>query len=185
MKRIVFILVTITSLVAVSCKTSKVIAPSEETQKLREQVASKEAEIKSLQQKLDAANAQLAIFDFFNNEEISIFTDNVLEQNGYAQKLTGKNKITYETIRMISKVESSITAIDNKILQLQKQQQAKKWSDADLKDFIRLEIKAEMNEIGELLDVINKRDLSILSESQSGYYKKQIERFDIIFNRYF
>ena len=184
MKRIVCILITVTSVVMVSCKTTKVVAPSEETQKLREQVVSKDAEIKSLQQKLDAANAKLSVYEFFNNEEISVFTNNALEQNGCAQKLTGKNKITYETIRMIADVERKLTDIDNKISELQKQQQAKKWSDAELKNAIRLEIKADMDGIGDQLDAINKRDLTFLSTKQMDYCQKQLQRFDIIYNRY-
>lgn len=184
MKRFVLFSIMATSLIAVSCKTSKVVVPSEETQRLQEQIASKDNEIKSLQQQLNVAKNQLAVYEFFNNEEISIFTDNALEQNGYAKKLTGKNKITYETVRMITDVEHKLTDIDDKMSFLQKQQQAKKWSNSELKNAIRLEIKADMNDIGERLKTIEKRDLSVLSESQLGYYRKQLERFDTILNRY-
>lgn len=186
MKRIIAcILIAITSLIAVSCKTNKVVAPSEETQKLREQVDSKEAEIKSLQKKLDAANAQLAIFEFFNDEEISIFSNNFLEQNGSATKLAGKNKVTYETIRMIADVENKLSDIENnKIPQLQKMRQTKKWSDAELKNAIKLDIKADMDSIGAALDVIDERDLSVLSTKQMDYYKHQCQRFKNISRRY-
>ena len=184
MRRIAFILIIVVSFVAVSAKNQKVDPCLEDIQKLQEQIVSKDAEIVSLQQKLDTASAQLAVYEFFNNEEISIFADTTLEQNGCAQKLTGKNKITYETIRMIANIEHAITDIDNKVLQLQQQQQTKKWSNSELKNAIRLEIKADMNDIGDQLDIIEMRDLSILSGSQFAYYKKQLERFDAIFIKY-
>ena len=184
MKHFALILIAATGLIAVSCKTSKVVTPSEEVLRLQAQITSKDDEITSLQQQLNVAKTQLAVYEFFNNEEISIFTDNSLEQNGCAKKLTGKNKITYETIRMITDVEHKLTDIDNRILQLQRQRQAKKWSNAELKNVIRYEIKADMNDIGEQLETIEKRDLSVLSETQMGYYRKQLERFDTILNRY-
>lgn len=185
MKRIVFFLLTVTSFVAVSCKSTKVASSYvSETQQLQEQLTAKNAEIKSLQQQLEAAKAKLAVYDFFNDEEISIFTNKVLEQNNVGKTLTGKTKITYETIRMIADVEQKLTDIDNKILQLQKQQKAKKWSENELKNAIKLDIKADMDPIGELLDAIDERDLSVLSDKQMDYYKKQCQRFKNIARKY-
>ena len=185
MKRIVFFLLTVTIFVTVSCKSTKV-APSQvsEMQQLQEQLTAKDAEIKSLQQQLEAAKTKLAIYDFFNDEEISIFANKTLEQNSLDKTLAGKTKITYETIRMIADVEQKLTDIDNKILQLQKQQKAKKWSENELRNAIKLDIKADMDPIGESLDAIDERDLSVLSNKQLDYYKKQCQRFKDISRKY-
>ena len=96
MKRIIFFLLTVTIFVAVSCKSTKVASSQvSETQRLQEQLTAKAAEIESLQQQLEAAKTKLAIYDFFNDEEISIFTNKVLEQNNLDKTLTGKTKVTY------------------------------------------------------------------------------------------
>lgn len=185
MKRIVFFLLTVTSFITVSCKSTKVASSQMlEIQQLQEQMTAKDEEIKSLQYQLEAVNARLAVYDFFNDEEISIFTNKTLEQNGLDKTLTGKNKVTYETIRMIADVERKLTDIDNKIQQLQKQQQVKKWSNAELKNAIRLDIKAAMNGIGDQIDAINQRNLTTLSIKQVDYFQKQSQRFDTIYNKY-
>ena len=161
-----------------------VSSPIAETQQLQEQVIAKDAEIRSLQQQLSTVKARLTIYDFFNDEDISIFTNKVLEQNHLDTTLTGKTKAMYETIRMIADVEQKLTEIANKIRHLQTQQTIKKWSEIELNNAIRLDIKADMDHIGELLDAIDERDLSILSNKQLDYYKKQCQRFKDIYRKY-
>ena len=82
-------------------------------------------------------------------------------------------------------MENKLSDIENsKIPQLQQMQQTKKWSEAEVRNAIKLDIKADMNSIGEALDVIDERDLSILSAKQLDYYKHQRERFKNISRKY-
>lgn len=160
----------------------------------QQQISEKNDTIKLLQQQLDSLqkhvdslqllvafyNDSLSIYNFFNNTDVSIFSDLSLEN----KVLVGKTKINYETIRRIAVVESKLNEIESTIEQAKQQKLQNQWSDADLKNYIRLTIKADMNEIGQELDVIDKLDLSFLSMGQNEYYKKQSERFDKIYNRY-
>lgn len=187
MKRIAFIIMAVVSIAAVSCKTSKVLptpAQPSELQQLQEQIAAKDKEITSLKQDVEKYKAKLVVYEFFNEEGISIFTNKSLEINGEDKKLEGKAKTKYETIRMIADVENRLTEIDNKIQQLQKQQQSKKWSASELRNAVRLDIKADMETIANQLDAIDKRDLSDFSAIQLDYYRKQSERYDNFEKKY-
>ena len=191
MKHHLFGLVVILSMITVSCKTqhhsSSKTANAEqhlEIQQLQNQLKEKETTIAILEQQLTECKNNLSLYEFFNNEDISIFTNNDLEQNGQAQKLTGSSKTKYETIRMIAEADSKITILNNKIEQIQNQQQEMRWSQKELENAIALQIKADLYSIGDLLANIRKRDLSFLSTAQMEYYSKQKQRYNVIFNKY-
>ncbi len=185
MKKYAFILVIMMSLSVVSCKSIKgTSAQSTEKQKLQEQLDSKNKEIKSLQEELKRCRSRLAVYQFFNDNDITIFSNDAIEKIGGVDRLKGKVRTKYETIRMIADVEHRLTETDRKIQQLRQQQQSKRWSDAELRNAVRLEIKADMEIIAAQLDDIDKRDLSDFSEIQRDYYKKQSQRYDDIESRY-
>jgi len=224
MKHIVFILITVMSLSAVSCSVSRSASSKAETkkvetrqkgspktdskkanskkttskkpnpkkvdtkqisenQKLKQEIKEKDIKIVGLEQQLKKCRDSLSVYEFFNNDEVTIFTDKRLE-NGSAENLTGQNKTKYETIRMIVDLDDGLSKIDATINQATKDQSNQNWSDSELKNYIRLTIKKEMSNISNQLDDIYKRDLDFLSDKQMEFYKKQKQRWNKIANRY-
>lgn len=191
MKRIIFILIAIMS---VACGTTKKLTRTELQQQLAEKdslLIEKDSLLRayraghlSLEQQLESCRESLAVYDFFNKDDISIFSNKTLETNGKAKELSGKNLVKYETIKMIDEVQTKLNKVEETIIQVNEQRVEKQWSDAELNKAIVLVIKADLYAIGDALDVIDKRDLSFLSKEQLEYYRGLSKKFDEFYNKY-
>lgn len=189
MKRILFILITIMSVTNGS---------AQKRTELQHQLTEKDSLLKekdsllkvyrdyslSLAQQLQSCRDSLAVYEFFNTDSVSVFFNKTLETNGKAKDLSGKNSVKYETIKMIANVQMNLKKVEETITQAHAERLEKQWSDADLKKFIALGIKADLYDIGSALDVIDKRDLSFLSKEQLEYYRRLSKKFDEFYNKY-
>lgn len=189
MKRIIFILIAIMSVTNGS---------AQKRTELQQQLAEKDSLLiekdsllracraghLSLEQQLQSCRDSLAVYEFFNTDSVSVFFNKTLETNGKAKDLSGKNSVKYKTIKMIADVQMNLKKVEETITQAHAERLEKQWSDADLKNFIALRIRANLCAIGDALDVIDKRDLSFLSKEQLEYYRKLSKKFDEFYNKY-
>lgn len=182
MKHILFILITIMSIASVSAGKKQQILELQKQLITKDSLLSVNDSIYRLQ--LRICRDSLAVYEFFNTDEVSIFSNKALEINGKAKELSGKNKVKYETIRMIVDTETQLNKINENIAQFQEQREQKQWSEADLERAVALEIKADLYKVGDALDAIDKRDLSFLSKEQLMHYRELSKQFDKIYNRY-
>lgn len=127
----------------------------------------------------------LSMFTFFNNDNVSIFSDSTLIKNGMDKQLKGDYQVRYKTIRLIADLNQQLINVNKIITENTNQQKEKGWNNNQLNNAIRLDISKTMTQIGQSLDQIDKRNRSWLSETQKKYYKKLSKDFDQLYYKYF
>lgn len=126
----------------------------------------------------------LSMFTFFNNSEVSLFSDSTLIKNGMDKKLQGVYKEMYKTIRMVDMLNQDLLKILTIEADKKSQQQEKNWSNMELNQMIWLDIRNILSDVEKDIKTLKKRDKSFFSNEQHKYYKQQIDKFDSILYKY-
>ena len=126
----------------------------------------------------------LSMFTFFNNSEVSLFSDSTLIKNGMDKKLQGVYKEMYKTIRMVDMLNQDLLKILTIEADKKSQQQEKNWSNTELNQMIWLDIRNILSDVEKDIKTLKKRDKSFFSNEQHKYYKQQIDKFDSILYKY-
>ena len=126
----------------------------------------------------------LSMFTFFNNSEVSLFSDSTLIKNEMEKKLQGVYKEMYKTIRMVDKLNQDLLKILTIEADKKSQQKEKNWSNTELNQMIWLDIRNILSDVEKDIKTLKKRDKSFFSNEQHKYYKQQIDKFDSILYKY-
>lgn len=118
-------------------------------------------------------------FRFFSCSDASIFS------NGYVtldtRKLSKYMKEHYFAITVIRQYSQCIEEIESRI---KRAESDKDVADADMKNYVAIKIKSEIDKANELLDRIDKVNMSTFSDEQNKYYQGLSERLTNILNKY-
>lgn len=126
----------------------------------------------------------LSMFTFFNNSEVSLFSDSTIIKNEMEKKLQGVYKEMYKTIRMVDKLNQDLLKILTIEADKKSQQKEKNWSNTELNQMIWLDIRNILSDVEKDIKTLKKRDKSFFSNEQHKYYKQQIDKFDSILYKY-
>lgn len=118
-------------------------------------------------------------FRFFSCYDASIFS------NGYVtldtHKLPKFLQNHYLAVTVIRQYSQCIEGIESRIKSAEAD---KDVAEADKKSYVAIKIKSEIDKANELLDRIDKVDMSTFSDEQSKFYQGLSERLTNILNKY-
>ena len=118
-------------------------------------------------------------FQFFSCSDVSIFS------NGYItldiHKLPQYLQNHYLAVTVIRQYSQCIEGIESKIMSAEAD---KDVAEADKKNYVAIKIKSEIDKANDLLDRIDKVNMSTLSDEQSKFYQGLSERLTNILNKY-
>lgn len=118
-------------------------------------------------------------FRFFSCSDASVFL------NGYVtldtQKLSKYMKEHYLAVTVIRQYFQCIEEIESRITSAESD---KDVAEADKKNYVAIKIKSEIDKANELLDRIDKVNMSTFSDEQNKYYQGLSERLTNILNKY-
>lgn len=118
-------------------------------------------------------------FRFFSLSDTTIFSDGYKIIN--TQKLPKYLQEHYLAVTMVHLYSQCIESIEEKIKSAKAD---KDIAEADRKKYIALKIKSEIDKADELLDKIEKVNMSTLSNEQSNFYQGLSKRLTNILNKY-
>ena len=118
-------------------------------------------------------------YKFFTCSDISVFSQ------GYAiietRKLPKYLRDHYEAVSVVRLYSQCIEGIEKKIKDAEADNEI---AEADKKNYVAIKIKSEIDKANELLDRIDKVDMSTFSDEQSKFYQGLSERLTNILNKY-
>lgn len=134
---------------------------------------------------LNAYKDTLSAFIFFNNDDITIFSDNSLEKNKMVAFLKGEYKEKYITIKKIRELELTYSKITTSIHGYTISKDENRLNNNELKSQIKLGIKRDLFDALDEIEDIEKRNLTFLSKKQLKYYETLKNSINEIYYKYF
>lgn len=118
-------------------------------------------------------------FRFFSCSDASVFSNDYVTLD--AQKLPKYLKAHYLAVTVIRQYSQCIEGIEDRIKSAETD---KDVAEADKKNYVAIKIKSEIDKANELLDRIDKVNMSTFSDEQSKFYQGLSERLTNILNKY-
>jgi len=118
-------------------------------------------------------------FRFFSCSDASIFSKGYVTLDTH--KLSKYMKEHYIAVTVIRQYSQCIERIENRIKSAESD---KDVAEADRKNYVAIKIKSEIDKANELLDRIDKVNMSTFSEEQNKFYQNLSDRLTNILNKY-
>ena len=118
-------------------------------------------------------------YRYFICDDASIFLQNYMEID--TRKLPKFMQERHTAITAVRQFANCIESMEGKIKIAEADMDI---ADADKKDYVAIKIKSEIDKANELLDRIDKVNMSMFSEEQNKFYQSLSERLTNILNKY-
>ena len=118
-------------------------------------------------------------YKYFVCNDTSIFLQNYMETD--TRKLPKFMQERYTAITAIRQFANCIKSMESKIKSAEAD---KDIADTDKKNYVAIKIKSEIDRVNELLNRIDKVNMSTFSDEQNKFYQTLSERLTNILNKY-
>lgn len=118
-------------------------------------------------------------YNFFVSADKSVFLQNFIDID--IHELPRYMQVHYMAVMTIRLFGQCIENMDSKISSAEAD---KDVAEADKKNYVAIKIKSEIDKANDLLDRIDKLNMSSFSEEQNKYYQGLLEKLNNILNKY-